>query len=39
MSKEKSDRENNVNLITTLVINMTSFLNVHPIVSSGGSSQ
>ena len=32
----KSDGENSVNLITTLIINMTSFLLKHPTVSQGG---
>ena len=38
-SKGKSVGESSVNLITTLVINMTSFLIMHPIVLSGGSIQ
>ena len=39
MNEEKSVAESSVNLITTLIINMKSFLIMHPIILSGSSIQ
>ena len=39
MNEEKSVGESSVNLITTLIINMKSFLIMHPIILSGSSIQ